>query len=107
MIARRRLLAAAPWSLLVATGAAAAPKVHVVVLDKMAFGPAPPGLRVGDVIEWRNQDLFQHSATARDRSFDIVLRPGGRARVTLRKPGAVQVYCRYHPAMKLALSVAG
>lgn len=106
MILRRRLLAAAPWSLMLAARAAAAPKVHVVVLDKMAFGPAPRGLGVGDVIEWRNQDIFQHSATTRDGSFDVVLPPGGRARATLRRAGFVQVYCRYHPAMKLTLSVA-
>lgn len=92
------LLAGASFAALPAVGAAP-PRVHVVALKDMAFGPLPQDLRVGDVIEWVNADIFQHTATARDRSFDVELKPKARARTVLRKPGVLAVYCRYHPGM--------
>ena len=50
-----------------AAGAAPKPagKVYVVTIDKLAFGAAPKGLHAGDVIEWVNRDIFEHTATAR------------------------------------------
>lgn len=71
----------------------------------MAFGPAPARLRVGDVIEWVNNDIFVHSATARDKSFDLELKPKARVRMTLKQPGIVDFYCRYHPGMTGKLAV--
>lgn len=84
---------------------AAASRVHVVVIDKMAFGPAPAGLRVGDTIEWVNRDIFRHTATARDGRFDIDLPPNGRGRTLMRAAGQVAVYCRYHAGMTAVLAV--
>src|SRR3546814_9845254 len=61
-------LAIATVPLLVA--AAPTPRVHSIVIDKMKFGPAPAELRAGDTILWVNKDLFRHTATARDGSFN-------------------------------------
>jgi plastocyanin len=47
-----------------------------------------------------------HSATARDRSFDVTLQPHQSVRVTLRRPGRIAFYCRFHPAMQGVLAVA-
>jgi plastocyanin len=80
--------------------------VYVVVIDKMAFGPMPTDVRVGDMIDWVNRDIFVHTATARDGSFDVEIKPKQRVRVTLAKPGQVAVYCRYHPGMTASLAVA-
>ena len=71
----------------------------------MAFGEMPKDARVGDVIEWSNADLFQHTATARDGAFDVDLAPGAKARTELAAPGEQEVYCRYHPAMTARLVV--
>src|SRR5471032_3543944 len=57
--------------------------VHVIVIDKMHYGPMPADVHVGDVIEWVNQDIFEHSATARDGQFDIDLKPGTSGRITV------------------------
>lgn len=81
--------------------------VHAVVIDKMAFGLMPTDVRVGDTIEWDNQDIFVHTATARNGLFDVELQPKQRVRVTLAKPGDVAVYCRYHPGMTGSFTVAG
>jgi len=104
-IPRRRLLALA-GAALVAVPASAAPKVYTVTLQQMAFGPVPAGLRVGDTIEWVNNDIFLHSATARDKSFDVELKPKAHVRIVLKKPGRIAFYCRYHPGMMGTLVVA-
>lgn len=76
----------------------AAHTVHVIVLDKMAFGPMPADVRAGDIIEWVNHDIFEHSATARDGSFDIDLKPGTTVRSTA-KAGSFAFFCKFHPGM--------
>jgi plastocyanin len=90
----------------VATLAAARPPAtHEVIVDKLAFGPRTVEVHVGDVVAWANHDIFQHSATATDHSFDITLAPGGRGRVKLTHAGIISYYCRFHPDMKGQLRV--
>lgn len=72
----------------------------------MAFGRVPAGVRAGDVVVWVNKDMFRHTATARDRSFDVDLPPGKSARTMVRKPGTISFYCRYHPGMTGRLVIA-
>lgn len=83
----------------------AAPAEHVITLGKMKFGPPPDTLLVGDVIVWVNDDPVRHTATARDGSFDIDLPPGKEGRVILAAAGEVEAFCRFHPGMKLKLTV--
>jgi len=87
------------------SGAAAA-RLHVVTIDRMAFGPMPANVRAGDTIMWVNHDMFQHSATARDQSFDVDLAPGKSARTVVRKAGLIPFFCKYHPGMKGAITIA-
>jgi len=104
---QRRLVLLGPALVLISQApAAAAPKVHTVRMAKMVFGPAPTGVRVGDVIEWVNADIFQHTATARSGAFDVDLKPGAKARTVLRAAGVVSYYCRYHPGMTGRVVVA-
>lgn len=88
---------AAPLAVMSPTAAAA--RVHTIVIDKMAFGPAPSGLRVGDVVLWVNRDMFRHTATARDKSFDVDLAAGASARTVVQSAGTFKYFCRYHPGM--------
>ena len=83
-----------------------APREFVVVMDNMNFGRLPAGAKVGDVIIWDNRDTVQHTATARDGSFDVRLQPGKKGRTVLRKAGNLAVYCIYHPMMRATLKVA-
>jgi plastocyanin len=99
-------LAAAALVLLPASAAAAAPRVHTVVIDKMKFGPAPARLRSGDTIIWVNKDMFKHTATARDKSFSVDLPPGTSGKTMIRRSGTIAFYCIYHPGMKGTLNVA-
>lgn len=96
----RGLLAAAVLLALPLAPAAAAPAVHTIVIDKMKFGPVPANLRAGDVILWVNRDLFRHTATARDGSFNIDLQPKASGRTTVSRKGAIPFFCKFHPGMK-------
>jgi plastocyanin len=110
LAARRTALVLAAAALAAAPGlpreAAAAPTVHRIVIAKMKFGPAPRNLRVGDTIVWVNQDMFRHTATARDRSFNLDLPPSASARTVIRRAGAIPYYCIYHPGMTGRLTAA-
>jgi len=86
--------------------ASAAPRTHSVVIDKMKFGPMPAGLHAGDRIIWVNKDMFRHTATAKDGSFDVDLQPGASGVSVVRKAGAISVVCRYHPGMRAMLKVS-
>jgi len=77
-----------------------------VTMDNMVFGRVPTGAKVGDTIIWVNNDTVQHTATARDASFDVRLQPGKQGRTVLSKAGSVAVYCIYHPMMRTTLRVA-
>lgn len=87
--------------------AIAAPKVHTVIIDKMRFGPVPADVRAGDVILWVNRDLFRHTATARDGSFNIDLAAGANGRTVARRAGVFAFFCKYHPGMTGRLAVRG
>ncbi len=100
------VLLAAALPLVGAAAAPPAPKTYTVIIDKMKFGPVPSGLHVGDTIVWVNRDLFRHTATARDKSFDIDLPAGKSGRMVLKHAGTVGFWCKFHPGMKGQLVVA-
>jgi plastocyanin len=85
---------------------AAAPRTAVVVVDKMHFGAIPSALRVGDMIVWDNRDIFRHSATAKNGSFDVDLPAKSKARMVLKTAGTFAFTCKYHPGMRGTLIVA-
>lgn len=95
------LLASVP-----AVASSAAPaRTYTIVIDKMKFGPAPAELRRGDTIVWVNRDLFQHSASAANHSFDVILPAGKSVRTTIRAAGMIPFVCKYHPGMRGLLRV--
>ena len=85
--------------------AGAAPRTVTIVVDDLKFTAAPP-LHVGERVRWVNKDIFRHSATAADHSFDVDLPPGGQGGIVLKRPGVIAYSCRYHPDMKGRLVVA-
>jgi plastocyanin len=105
-----KLLALAAFAATASIGATEqapdAPRQFTVVMDNMNFGSMPKDARVGDVIIWDNRDTVQHTATARDGSFDVRLQPGKKGRTVLRSEGNLAIYCIYHPMMRTTLRVA-
>ncbi|MBB5550907.1 MULTISPECIES: cupredoxin family copper-binding protein [Rhizobium] len=84
---------------------AASAAEYQLTIAGMKFSAPPAELHVGDVIVWRNDDIFRHTATARDKSFDIDLPPKSVDRMTISRAGAVDFYCRFHPAMTGTLGI--
>jgi len=80
-------------------------RTHVIVVDQMAFSPVTVNLTAGDTVEWVNKDIFVHSATADDGSFDLDLPVNGRAELVVKHAGRIAYHCKYHPGMKGELRV--
>ncbi len=108
-IAARRTWAVA---LALATALAAAacarradsPRTHRVLIHGFAFDPAQVAVAAGDTVEWVNQDIVPHTATATNRAWDTgSIGPDSSARVVI-EPGGIGPYaCSFHPQMKAAL----
>ena len=110
MIVRLNILAGAVLAFSVhASGSlspGAEPRVHEIEINNLAFGPAPEVLHVNDIVEWGNADIFQHTATAADGSFDVDLLAGAKGRTILKRVGVVDYFCRFHPGMQGLLEAA-
>lgn len=78
-----------------------------VTISGLAFSPAEITAQVGDTIEWINKDFVAHTATARDKTFDVLIPAGGKGSLVLKAAGAVDYYCRFHPMMKGKIQISG
>ena len=97
---RVTLCAAVAGALLpVAPPVPAAAATHVVLIDQMKYGSVPP-LKVGDRVIFVNKDIFRHTVTASNNSFNLDLMPGARGSLTINSGGHAAFYCRYHPGMR-------
>jgi plastocyanin len=96
---RFTLSAAVAGALLsVAPPVPAAAATHVVVIDQMKYGPVPP-LQIGDTVTFVNKDMFRHTVTASNDSFNLDLMPGARGSLRINSAGHAAFYCKYHPGM--------
>lgn len=105
--ARRRL--AAIFMLLAAAapiGNIASAETVRIDVKSLAFTPAEVTARVGDTIEWVNDDFVAHTATARNGEWDVKLAPHATGRTIVKGSGKVEYYCRYHPNMKGQVTIA-
>jgi plastocyanin/mono/diheme cytochrome c family protein len=79
---------------------------HRVSISNFAYAPSTLKAKVGDTVEWKNEDAAVHTATADDRSFDSGdVQPDGTQRIVVKKKGQFPYTCRHHPAMKGTLVV--
>jgi plastocyanin len=76
-----------------------------ISMENLAFAPAEATAKAGDTIEWTNKDIFAHTATARNGDFDVTIPPKKTVTLVLKKAGAIDYYCRFHPNMKATLTV--
>ena len=76
-----------------------------VIIDKLVFAPAEVNAKVGDTIEWINKDALVHTATATNGDWNVDIAPSQRGQIVLKKPGAADYFCKFHPNMKGRLVV--
>ena len=70
-----------------------------VLMKSITFEPRQVTVHVGDVIEWANEDIVAHTATARDRSWEVNVLPGRSGRLVMKSAGTFSYIFRYHPNM--------
>lgn len=79
-----------------------------VTIQNFAFAPAVITVPVGTAVTWTNQDIEQHTVTARDKTFDSgVLANGKSFRFTFSKAGTYDYNCIIHPEMVGRVVVSG
>lgn len=89
-----------------AGAAAAIPRQHVVTIDASRFQPSSLTVAPGDIVIFRNIDMFPHTATSRLGVFDSKeIQPGKSWKYTVPKKGLFEYFCALHPTMKAALRV--
>jgi plastocyanin len=86
-------------------GPALAGEVIQIKMKNLVFEPAQVTAHVGDSIEWVNEDFIGHTATARNKDWDVNIPANKSGRVTLQHAGKVDYYCRYHPYMAGSINV--
>jgi plastocyanin len=77
-----------------------------ITMENLVIAPAEATAKVGDILELINKDIFVHTATARNGDFDVTMPPKKTVSYVLKKAGAIDYYCRFHPNMKAVLTVA-
>jgi plastocyanin len=79
---------------------------HTIVMEGVAFKPETLTIKKGDSVVWVNRDVFPHTATAGDRTFDSgEVAPTRKWKLVAKKSGRFPYLCTLHPTMKGALVV--
>jgi uncharacterized membrane protein/plastocyanin len=81
----------------------------VVIMKGVRFQPPELSVRPGETVEFKNEDMFAHTVTASDGSFDSgLIQPGTSWKLTMPKH-SVSFHCAPHPNMhgKLVAVSAG
>jgi plastocyanin len=82
----------------------AASATVTIMIRNMKFEPAKMEVWRGDVVEWKNDDITPHTATA--ALFDSgSIDPEKSWRYTVREAGTFPYGCTFHPDMKGAIVV--
>jgi plastocyanin len=70
------------------------------------FSPTEVNASVGGTIEWVNNDILAHTATAQNGDWDVAIAAKKTVSLVLKKAGTIEYYCRYHPNMKARIVIA-
>ncbi len=100
---RIAVIAAALCGIVCAVPAQAA--TITVVIKNLVFTPAAVTAKAGDTIVWDNKDILQHTATATDKTFDVLLPAGKTGSTVVTKIGTFDYFCKFHPNMKGRVTV--
>jgi len=81
-----------------------ATRVVQVAIHGMKFAPASIEVRVGDTVEWKNDDITPHTVTS--AAFDSgSIDPDKSWRRTFTEAGQFSYACTFHPEMKGSITV--
>lgn len=81
----------------------------LVTQKNKQFEPKTLNIKVGDTVNFRNDDTFNHNVFSLSdiKTFDLGSYPGGASKkITFDKAGTVEVECAIHPDMKMTIQVS-
>lgn len=79
---------------------------HIVIIKQMHFDPQQLTVKPGDTVQWKNEDIFAHTVTADNGSFDSgLINPGSSWQKVVEHEGTIGYHCRPHPNMAAELIV--
>src|SRR5215510_9050879 len=92
------------------TNSGSAPKTVTAVIRDFKFEPATLTVDLGDTVEWKNDDIVPHTATAdgggQKPAFDSgTIQAGAAWRYVARNKGRYNYTCTLHPNMEGKLIV--
>lgn len=88
--------------------AVSAGEKHVVIQKGKTFSVSEIHIKVGDLVEFKNDDDVSHNvfSVSKIQSFNTKMQsPGKDAMVTFSTEGTIEVRCAIHPGMKLTVQV--
>jgi plastocyanin len=81
-------------------------QTHTVAMEKFQFQPATLTVDTGDVITWKNSDIYPHTVTDSKGAFDSGnIAQNATWTYTATKPGTYAYICSLHPNMHGTLIV--
>ena len=77
-----------------------------IMMENLVISPADATARVGDTVEWINDDMVDHTATAGHGGFDVIVPAKDTTSVILTQAGTFDYFSRFHPIMKGRLKIS-
>jgi plastocyanin len=79
---------------------------HTILIAAFKYQPETLRVRVGETVEWKNQDIVPHTATAGDNAFDSGnMAKNSSWKFVANEKGEHAYVCTLHPNMKGKLVV--
>jgi plastocyanin len=102
----RLTLGVASLALAGPSGALAADKDPVVMIDNFTFDPLKLSVRVGTAVTWMNHDDIPHTTTSATKVFGSpVLDTDDKFTFRFDQPGTYTYFCKLHPHMQGTIEV--
>jgi plastocyanin len=82
------------------------PRTHVVEIKSFAFSPARTTVKLGEAVQWKNDDLAPHTATADGGAWSTeTLKNEEVGEFVPKSVGTFAYHCKFHPAMTAVIVV--
>jgi plastocyanin len=89
-------------------GAAPTSGAVQVTMKSLAFSPSAVHVKVGQTVQWTNDDTPAHNVTyvsGPKFASSGTLNPGAKFSIKVTQPGVIHYFCSIHPFMKATIVV--
>jgi plastocyanin len=90
------------------SAAAHAEAAHIISQKSKQFAPGAVTIKVGESIEFKNDDNVVHNVYTKSDKFQFSIRrqvPGDSKSVKFTAPGVYEIRCAIHPTMRMTVTV--